>query len=229
MRLLCLLIAFFVPPAAQALEYLSDEELATLDGYTSSAMLKEYDDEGNVIFRRGDSEPCRYNQSEQSDDARAGCEMAFEEDVDAIMASSFQRYLDQALVLMEAEKPLDTLGDGISGLDLSVRLDDFNYNHFMCDGVPEAGIIRLEGVSLKGLDGGDVNIRSTATLTETVNSRTGKVKQSVMIKSEPVEGVFSIKAIRLGNSIDAAKSAGSIGRMQSQMNIGQIEISRIED
>ena len=132
-------------------------------------------------------------------------------------------------MLMEAEKPLDILGDGVSNLDLSVRLDDFNYNHFMCNGVPEAGIIRLEGVSLKGLDGGDVRIRSSATLTKSTNRNTGKVKQSVMVTSEPVEGTFSIKAIRLGDSIDGAKTGGSIGRLQSQMNVGQIEISRIED
>lgn len=214
---------------AYALEYLSDEELATLDGYTSSAMVKEYDDEGNVIFRRGDNEPCRYAQSDQSDDARAGCENAFEEDFDAIMASSFQRYLDQSLQLLVAEKELDVMGDGMQTIDLSVRLEDFDYNHFMCDGMPEHGVIRFEGISLIGPDGGDVRLRSTLTLTETSNSTTGRVQRNVVINSEPIDGVFSIDAIRLGNSVDAAESGGSIGRLQSRVNVSQIEISLIED
>lgn len=229
MRLYLFLLLNVMLSGAYALEYLSDEELATLDGYTSSAMIKEYDDEGNVIFRRGDNEPCRYAQSDQSDGTRASCENAFEEDFDAIMASSFQRFLDQSLQLLVAERELDVMGDGLQMLDLSVRLEDFDYNHFMCDGMPESGVIRFEGISLIGPDGGDVRIRSTVSLTDTTDSATGAVKRDILIQSEPIDGVFSIDAIRLGNSVDAAENGGSIGRLQSRVNVSQIEISLIED
>lgn len=215
--------------SVQALEYLSDDELETLDGYTSEAMVKEYDSEGNVIFRRGDNEACRYAQSDANDDARAKCEEAFEEDADAILAQSFQRYLDQSLALMTEVKQLDEAGDNLLDLDLFVRLEDFSYNHFMCVGEPSAGVIHFEGMSLIGPDGGDVNIRTTTSIKQVRNTNTGEDEQSVVIKMQPLNGQFSIKAIRLGNSEDNAENGGSIGRLQSKFNVGQVEISRIED
>lgn len=211
------------------LEYLSDEELATLDGYTSSAMLKEYDDEGNVIFRRGDSEPCRYDQSEESDDVRAGCETAFEDDYDAILARSFQRYLDQSLPLLVAESPLDTLVDGVTNLDLSVRLEDFNYNHFMCEGMPDSGVVRFEGISITNGDGGAVRLRSATSIENVSNTNTGTQKRLITLRSEPIDGLIVIEAIRLGSSVENAANSASLGRLAVKVGGAEITISRTED
>lgn len=226
-----LIISFFgllFPASAFALEYLSDDELSVLDGYTSSAMLKEYDVEGNVIFRRGDSEPCRYDQSDESDDARMKCEGAFETEYDRILAENFQRYLDQALSLMQADPELDVAGDGLQNLQLSVRLENFDYNHFMCDGMPDKGVIRFEGISLAGENGGDFTIDAQTRIENIRNENTGKFKR-VIVSDSRIKGIVGVEAIKIGTSVESAKASPSLGAVYVQLGDTTMRISLKED
>lgn len=224
-RLFFVLVLF--TPFASALEYLSDGELENLDGYTSRYMLKEYDDEGNVIFRRGDNEDCRYDQSEYDDDARPKCERAFESDYDRMLASSFQRYLDQALVLMKADEQLDIAGDKTQELNLSIRLDDFDYNHFMCDGMPDKGVIRFEGVHVLGENGGDLEIRAKTRIEDTYNADTGFEERVIVSETDEINGQIGVRNIRIGTSVEDAKQAPSLGGVYlTRIPAGTIKISK---
>ena len=210
-----------------ALEYLSDDELSNLDGYTSDTMLKEYDDEGNTIFRRGDDEACRYGQSDSDSDVRMKCENALENEFDRMMAANFQRYLDQALELMEADPRLDVPGDGVSELNLSAKLENFNYNHFMCDGMPDKGVIRFEGISLTGRDGGDFKVLATTEIKDIRNSSTGRTRRVISSKTR-FDGGISVESIRIGTSVEGAKNSPSLGGITMSIESASMELSRTE-
>gem|GEM_PF-6322060 len=227
-RLIFASFSILLCSSALALEYLSDSELANLDGYTSSFMQKEYDSEGNVIFRRGDNEPCRYAQSDNDDDARLKCEESFETEYDRILGENFQRYLNQALSLMQADPELDVAGDGLQNLHLSVRLENFDYNHFMCDGMPDKGVIRFEGISLIGEDGGDFTIDAQTRIDNTYNENTGEFNR-VIVSESKIKGRIGVDAIKIGNSIDDAKSAPSLGGVYVRLGDSTMRISRTED
>lgn len=209
---------------AYGLEYLSDDELARLDGYTSDTMQKEYDDEGNVIFRRGDNEACRFNQSESDGDSRMDCEPALNDEIKRLGDASFQRYLDQSLALMTSNPELDTAGDGLQTATSSLFIDDASLTFYMCSGVPSEGLIHLDGISVLGKNGRPIEVPVEARIDTVVNASTGRRKKSLVVDVAGGEGIIKVDSIRIGVDDSDLGSLPSIGRLQTR-NISPMTVT----
>lgn len=232
MRLLGACIAILFISQLYALEYLSDGELEALSGYSSQYMQKEYDAAGNILFRRLDDEPCRFNQSENDDDVRVDCEDQLNLESDQLLTEQFQRFLARSLLDydVEKERELDNPDDGFQELDLSARLEDFNYNHFMCDGMPDKGVVRFEGIQIRGEDGGDLRIRNRTRLLVTRDLNTGTEERVIESQSEEIRGVIGVDAIKIGMTEDDAKAAPSLGGIYiTRIGGANVRISANED
>lgn len=211
-----------------ALEYLSDGELETLDGYTSRTMDYEYDTDGNIYFKRGDRDDCRYGLSDADEQAGLKCEEPFETDQDRLLSEAFTEYLQEVLPMLAPNPKLDTPGDGVQTLDLSVRLEDFDYDHLMCDGNPDAGVIRLEGVSITGMDGGDFRFGPIVNRVEYVRTNTG-TRKVLVSEAAAMDGRIGIEAIRIAKRLDDVDNAPSLGGVYITLGESTTRISKYED
>ncbi len=209
-----------------ALEYLSDGELENMDGYTSSSLVKEVDDEGDLRFRRVDSFKCRYDQSEDNEDARLHCEGAFDNIHDQMLATTFERYLEQALDLMRNDPVFDTPGDHLQEIDKYVRLEGFDYNHQMCDIMPDKmGVVRFEGISFTGKDGGDFRFgKIRGYIEETYDENTGAHNRSIVTETG-TEGIIGVRAIKVGMDVETARYAKSLGAVYIDLGDSTMRIS----
>ena len=217
-----------LPLWAGALEYLSDSELKDMGGYTSGAMQKKYSDQGEVKFSRGDDAECQIYRSDGSE-YRVDCEGGFEDESQQLVQQNFLQILD-GLGLLGPERPVSYTDGESQFLSISVQLNDFDYNHFRCDGSPEKGVIRLEGMSLLNSQGGPVVLGPMESRIENqvVN---GEVRRVIYSKLDgEIDGRFEIKAIKISSGElqpEKATSLGGIvignfsGRVESQILVPQ--------
>jgi len=205
-----------------ALEYLTDSELEKLDGYTSKTLVKEYDEEGNLVFKRQDTYPCRFNQSEADSDARQPCETILESEQERLMAENFDRYLRAALPFFGEPEDFDDPTDGISFTTLTGLANGESFETQFCDGEDHPGVIRVEGLTIQDENGGELVIGPIEGRLEreVINGR----ERSVIVSRTPdINGLIGFEAIRIGRTSESARNAASLGALYTT-SIGGSEL-----
>lgn len=206
-----MLSAVLCSGSAFALEYLSDEELSQLDGYTSKNMTYRLDDDGNTHFERADAEACHYYHSQEAQ-TRVDCEVDQSGEHERIARQSFSRYLQQ-FANTEAVIDLDLLVDNSQIITLEILLDHFDYYHVIGEGRPDQAVVLFEDFYIGDGKGGPLVIESKQKISRPL--RDGERKSQVVIESElKTDGDVHIHGIRLGKNdlgADTAPSFGSLG------------------
>ena len=213
---------------AWALEHLTDQELEKLDAYTSNTLTKEYDDDGNLSFKRQDVYPCRYDQSSADSDVRLACEQIFQNEQDRLLAESFDRYLRAALPFIEESVEFDDPVDGALTVKASGLFDGQTIEDRFCDDGTCSGVVRLEGLVIEDKNGGALNLRSEGRIEkQVINGR----EVSVIVNRIPeISGVLEVDAVRMGATPGLVDQAGSLGRIQiTASGSADVRIYRGED
>lgn len=207
-----LMVCFIVlMPSASALEYLSDDELSKVNGFTSDKMEKTFNDQGDMVFSRKDAVDCSYYQTDQKETKiRCETDLDFERDV------SLQSYLERLFMRIETaeiSKPPDLTIDNKQVLDMELELKNFSYSKdLMCKKGKQSATIYLEDININNGRGGPMQIGPTTSRID-VKTVNGVKKRAIVMESEGLKGQIRIGAIKIGKNEADAKAAPSFGSL----------------
>lgn len=212
------LLVLVAPGYVFALEYLTDEELSKMDGFTSNSMKKEFNDEGEMLFRRTDDVDCQYYQG-KGEQTKIKCSSDELLGVD----QTLQSYLNGVLFKIrntEIKNPLDLSVNNRQTIEMELHLKNFDYSKdLMCRNGSHGATLLLQNVTADNGRGGPMIIGPTTSRVDSVLVN-GNQRKAIIMNSDGIKGRISIDAIRVGSSEEDALASPSFGGLIVQFPEG---------